>query len=64
MKLNRARAGKSISSEKRERLRQNLFQSVREAIQTPVSHATFVTDELVTRLSSFTRKSGHAWKVT
>lgn len=50
MKLNRARAGTSISSEKRERVRQNLFQSIRKAIQTPVSHATFVTDELVTRL--------------
>lgn len=58
MKLNRARAGKSISSAKRERLRQNLFQSVREAIQTPVSHATFVTDELVTRLLELYAKVG------
>lgn len=50
MKLNRARSGSNISPEERERIRQGLFQNVRKAIQTPVSHATFVTDELATRL--------------
>lgn len=50
MKLNRARADEKISPEERERIRQNLFQGIRKAIQTPVSHATFVSDELVTRL--------------
>ncbi|MGH7976789.1 MAG: hypothetical protein ACREDS_00280 [Limisphaerales bacterium] len=50
MKLNRARSGSDISPEERERIRQSLFLNVRKAIQTPVSRATFVTDNLAIRL--------------
>ncbi len=50
MKLSRARVDKSISKAARERIRIQLFHRLRRAIQTPVSHATFVTDELVARL--------------
>jgi hypothetical protein len=53
LKLNCARSGSDIAPEERERIRQSLFQNVRKAIQTPVSHATGVTDELATRLLEF-----------
>ena len=50
VKLSRARSGNDISPAEPERTRQGLFQTVRGTIQTPVSRATFVTDELATRL--------------
>ncbi|MDD5141699.1 MAG: hypothetical protein PHY43_15730 [Verrucomicrobiales bacterium] len=50
MKLNRARSGKNISTDERERIRQRLYVSVRTAAQTPIARCTFVTDDIVTSL--------------
>ncbi|HPV23002.1 MAG TPA: hypothetical protein PLJ65_02405 [Casimicrobium sp.] len=50
MKLHRIRSGNDISLEAEENVRRSLLQKVRAAIQTPVSHATFVTDEVTVRL--------------
>jgi hypothetical protein len=50
MKLNRARSGKDISNEERERVYQRLIISVHKAAQTPVSRCTFVTDDILSSL--------------